>query len=320
MTTNELGNRLGNYFTEVGCAHVAGVDFVTVHNQWDIVGSSFTGKSQNLTQVEKLHFLKALPEVIVHPNKVDEATAVQRVQEHCKCTRYCWQDPNAAWLKSLPLIQKIMRDAITAYFLNIKATNTTINQDTDITNAKPGEYLPLVPDVAIQYRCGDNIGFSYMYGILPFTAFPSRIPENAKYIYVLSDHPSRAPHSPYTSKCEMILQHLLAYILQHRPNATVVIKRGGDMFLDYARLSFANVTICSASSYCFWAAISNTKGTVHFPCSVLIAGADNIGLAPNMTALGLNNFHWIGEPAYISNFRNYKPWTLILDVLKGITP
>ncbi len=41
------------------------------------------------------------------------------------------------------------------------------------------------------YRCGDNIGFSYMYGILPFFAFPDRIPKDAKYIYVLSDHPSR---------------------------------------------------------------------------------------------------------------------------------
>ena len=67
LTTNELGNRLGNYFTEVGCAHVAGVDFVTVHNQWDVVG---THHGQNLTLGEKIHFLKALPAIIVNPNKV----------------------------------------------------------------------------------------------------------------------------------------------------------------------------------------------------------------------------------------------------------
>ena len=67
LTTNELGNRLGNYFTEVGCAYVAGVDLVTVHSQWDVVG---THHGQNLTLGEKVHFLKALPEVIVHPNKV----------------------------------------------------------------------------------------------------------------------------------------------------------------------------------------------------------------------------------------------------------
>lgn len=67
LTTNELGNRLGNYFTEVGCAHVAGVDFVTVHNQWDVVG---THHGQNLSLGEKIHFLKALPDVIVNPNKV----------------------------------------------------------------------------------------------------------------------------------------------------------------------------------------------------------------------------------------------------------
>jgi hypothetical protein len=66
-----------------------------------------------------------------------------------------------------------------------------------MTNASPEEQakLPIIPDVTIQYRCGDNIQFSYMYGILPYTAFPSRIPANAKHIYVVSDHPTRALHA-----------------------------------------------------------------------------------------------------------------------------
>ena len=84
--------------------------------------------------------------------EVDEATAIKRMHEHCKCTRYCWQDPGAAWLKSLPLIQRIMREAITSYYLNTKVINTTVTPETDITNAKPGQFLPIVPDVAIQYR------------------------------------------------------------------------------------------------------------------------------------------------------------------------
>ena len=128
-----------------------------------------------------------------------------------------------------------------------------------MTTATPEEIktLPIVPDVALQYRCGDNIQFSYMYGILPFTAYPSRIPTTAKYIYVLSDHPSRALHAAYTSKCQMILQGLFEFLKKERPQATIVVKRGGDLFLDYARLAFAKVTICSASTYCLWPALAS---------------------------------------------------------------
>jgi hypothetical protein len=83
------------------------------------------------------------------------------------------------------------------------------------------------------------------------------------------------------------------------------------MFLDYARLAFANVTICSVSSYCLWPALAN-RGQVHFPLSSLVAGADSMELAPNLAP----NFHWIDEPKIISSFKNVRPWTAIIDILK----
>lgn len=58
------------------------------------------------------------------------------------------------------------------------------------------------------------------------------------------------------------------------------------------------------------------KGTVHFPLSSLVAGADSIELAPALAS----NFHWINEPKLISNFKGIKPWNKILDVLTGKTP
>jgi hypothetical protein len=167
LMVNELGNRLGNYFTEVGCAEQAGLNFIAVHPQFDLHGSHHGVHNHSSLNIDKLAFLNALPEIIVHPNATfDEGLAIKQIQQECHCTRYCWQDKGAAWVKSIPSIQKYMRQAITSYFLKSKITSTTINNDTDITNAKEGQVLPIVPDVAIQYRCGDNIGFSYMYGIL----------------------------------------------------------------------------------------------------------------------------------------------------------
>jgi len=181
-----------------------------------------------------------------------------------------------------------------------------------------------------------------MYGILPFFAFPSRIPADAKFIYVLSDHPTRAAHSPYSGRCQVILKGLFDYLLGHFPNATIVVKRGGDVFLDYARFAFSKVTICSASSYCLCKflyfspdfqsgnfnvslifnlaavvgpALAN-KGTVHFPLSSLIAGADTMELAPQLAP----NFHWIDKPGIISNFKNIRPWTKVVPILAGLEP
>jgi hypothetical protein len=52
--------------------------------------------------------------------------------------------------------------------------------------------------------------------------------------------PARLPVQ-YTSRCQGILQGLFDYLKAARPNATIVVKRGGDLFLDYARLAFSKV-------------------------------------------------------------------------------
>jgi hypothetical protein len=287
LITAELGNKLGNYFNEIACAERSGLHFMSIHKQWDLTGSHHdktiidSEKKQiklNDDNKHKLAFLHALPELIIHDSPLPENEARDMIQKECKCNRYCWQDRDAPWVKTIPSISKYLISAISSYLETIDTKQgTLIAPDTDITNAKPGAILPLIPDVAIQYRCGDNIGFSYMYGVLPFYAFLPRIPNNTELIYVLSDHPSRAVHSPYSSRCQTILNGLFEYLTEKFPKSTIVIKRGGDLFLDYARLSLAKTTICSASSYCLWPALAN-NGTVHFPLSSLVAGADSLEL------------------------------------------
>mmetsp|Transcript_12461 Transcript_12461/g.11298 ORF Transcript_12461/g.11298 Transcript_12461/m.11298 type:complete len:390 (-) Transcript_12461:8-1177(-) len=310
LKTHELGNKLGNYFQELACAEVSGIHFIATHKEWDLTGSSTISNDS-----QKLKFLNGLPDIVLHDLPVDYNQAVANVEKFCSCTQYCWQDSKAPWLNTLPSIRKYIRQAIEAYHSTVNVNITVLSNATDLTNAKNLDELPLIPDVAIQYRCGDNIAFSYMYGILPFYAFPSRIPPNAKYIYVLSDHPTRSANSPYSVRCPLIMQGLFDYLVENFPNATIVIKRGGDLFLDYVRLAKANTTICSASTYCFWPALAS-YGTVYFPVSYLIAGADNLSLAPNLTS----NFIWIGEPGIISSFKNIRPWTQVVDMLKGKIP
>ena len=333
LMTKELGNRLGNYWTEVACADAIGSHFMAIHKQFDISGAF---QESNYTSIRRFHkktqliynnstrlaFLNALPDIIQHQNPVEYSVAIERSKKECKCTRYCWQDIGSPWVNRTSYIGKYMLTAIDNYFLLTQGVNhnvsvvygTIVEMETDFTNARIDEELPLIPDVTIQYRCGDNIQFSYMYGILPDTAFLPLIPKNAKYIYVLSDHPKRALHAQFTSRCHTILQGLFHYLNDTNPQATIVVKRGGDIFLDYARMAYSNITICSASTYCLWPALANTVrgGQVYFPLTPLIAGADNRQLAPDFGS----KFIWLDDPVY-SDFRKVRPWTNIVEILSG---
>eukprot|EP01031_Cornospumella_fuschlensis_P026889 gene26889-32496_t len=310
LETRELGNRLGNYFHEVTCAEAAGLHFVAIHPQWDVTNSINGNQSKEIKN--RLAFLQALPDAIVHASPLDRFHSSDRLQKYCKCSRYCWQHSDAPWVNRTNTIASILRGSVNAYLASLgEQARTEIDPEHDLTNAPPGSDLPIIPDVALQYRCGDNLGFSYRYGILPFTAFDSRIPSNSKHIYVLSDHPSRSLHNPNTARCKLILEKLFEYLKRKFPSAVVVVKRGGDLFLDYARLTLAKVAICSASSYCFWPAVSNPH-TAYFPLTPLIAGADNMQLAVPFGP----HFHWMNE-SYVSSFKGLRPWTQIVDVLEG---
>lgn len=139
------------------------------------------------------------------------------MKEQCHCLQFCWENNQAPWLQRVPLIGEVLRPAIDAYVkaADAERTGTVLNREIDRTTAMLDEFLPLVPNVTIQYRCGDNVGFGKTkYGLLPFAAYkPPRIPtEIAKYIYIIADSPQRSAHHAYSSRCETILNKLYAYL------------------------------------------------------------------------------------------------------------
>ena len=88
--------------------------------------------------------------------------------------------------------------------------------------------LPLIPNVTIQYRCGDNIGFGKTrYGLLPFSTYTNSNRINkvtARYIYVIADRfllimllffllMNEIRKSTYNSNDENILYNGVDYII-----------------------------------------------------------------------------------------------------------
>lgn len=338
INTIYFGNHIGTYLNEVACAHESGANFVAVRAISHEGAHPETPQDQKtIEQLRQDAFLEALPQLIVHPNPLPRAEVKAQVAGKCNCQKYCWADPNAAWVRSIPLIRQLMQTASDAYFHHddrLTSEGTRLDEARDsIIHPKPNaefatyttpliehnttSFLPLVPDTAIQYRCSDNLGFRYGamgYGILPFRAITKRIKADDLYIYVLAEQAERTHPNPY---CNVILMSLISYIHRRFPASTVVLKRGGDPLLDYVRFINAKTTVCSASTFCFFAGIS-TRGTTHFPLTNLIIQADpSITNEKNAPDFG-PNFKWIFETEAIFHFK--KATSELLELLEKDAP
>ena len=140
------------------------------------------------------------------------------------------------------------------------------------------------------YRCGDNLAiFKYGYGLLPFHAILKLIPMDARFVYILTDS-GAGP-----SNCHEIVERCAQYLRDRLPHTMDIrIVRGGNALVDFTRLMYANTTICSASTFCFFAGLANNGSNVHFPLTKLIAKPPD--------ALYGEHFHWIPEPQVRSTY------------------
>lgn len=325
--TQSFGNYLGYYLNDLACSDISGMHFLSVHaditfqyHQSSLdLAAKLSSPEHTARPSNSLLFFQHLPDVIPHPHPLSDS--LQLVARHCQCEKYCWEDPKAPWLQRIELIAQVIRHAIDGYaehthamemgtLLNtydIKpAANVSTTKRTSNRKRRKGwkydyGWLPLVPNVTIQYRCGDNLNLGKGYGLLPFSTYTKESilkkgelqEADVEYIYVLTEEPARSRiYTPCKACCTTILHKLFHFLSNQFPSAYVVIKRGGDMFLDYARISRSNVVFCSASTFCLWPALTNAHGIIHMPYTSLLAGASNASVAPKLT----KNIFWMDAP------------------------
>jgi hypothetical protein len=175
---------------------------------------------------------------------------------------------------------------------NTRVVQSTKDTTISTTNAND-ELLPLLPNVTIQIRCSDmlycmsSLGCQVPgggYGVLPFSAYLDLIPNGTSLIYILSDSPKRANQG---KDCGIVLDELVAYLSAQFPHTDVYVKRGGSVFLTMVQMMYSPITICSASTFCFWPALASTS-KVYFPRTSTIANRTMPYLTPA--------WNWILEP------------------------
>lgn len=300
---DSLGNALGNYFEAISCADLAGMDFMAVAKIWE--PKTFDAGNA---------FLDRLPVVRESRAPSSPEVAMARLRVSCACPGSCHERPYAAWVQNAGNLRSILSDALDNFLrLSGALSSKLVVGPSDLSSAAPGTALATIPDAAIHYRCGDN--FIGHYGFVPFSAFKDRVPADAKTIYVLAERRSRktAGKEHLAGKCDAIFGAMLAYLKEHFPAASVVIRRGDDIYVDFARLALAKTTICSASTFCLWPALmhSNSSGAAaYFPKTKLVVGGRT-----DVVRLG---FQWFDEPSVVQGAAfAYAPTEQLLSRLGG---
>ena len=275
---DSFGNTLSHYFETMVCASVVGAHFLTVAK----VYNPRTGDADSA-------LVGSLPDIILNSKPVDRATAQKRIKTKCACKRMCHESAASSWHSSVgvALIHSVIQHAVEGF---MQHRDTTSGEGRfwqvpagSLSTVAALTTLPLIPTVALHYRCGDN--FVGEYGFLTFTAITSRVRdfldsqplqhEQEMTIYILAekrDRKSGGANIKLARICDILLPAFHAHLVKSFPQAkAIVLNRGGDMHVDFARLALAPVTICSVGTFCLWPALGNNN-TVHYPQTKMILG------------------------------------------------
>ena len=275
---DSFGNMLSHYFETMVCASVVGAHFLTV-------AKVYSPRTRNAETA----LIRNLPDIILNSNPVDSATAQRRIRGKCLCKRMCHESAASIWHSSVgvALIHSVVQHAVEGFMQHRESTSGEGRfwrvPAGSISTAAAITVLPLIPTVAIHYRCGDN--FVGEYGFVAFTAIASRVrdflgskpqlSEQEMTVYILAEKRDRRNtgiHIKLAPICDMLLPALHAHLVKSFPQAkAIVLIRGGDIHVDFARLALAPLTICSVGTFCLWPALGNNN-TVHYPQTKMILG------------------------------------------------
>jgi hypothetical protein len=153
--------------------------------------------------------------------------------------------------KSIPLIPFDTVAVLIIAFCTIYCSSLSSTQ----SQVSPYIFIFLCIDVAIHYRCSDNL-YGGM-GLLSFGTLLKLIPADSRTVYLFTEYGNRLKGTPLAQAATHILHRLYSILSLAFPHAVIVIKRGGNEATAVAQLTLAKkVTICSASTFCFWSGIN----------------------------------------------------------------
>lgn len=313
---NQFGNLIGIYLNEFACATQAHSHIVVIPVGFNKDFKDEPGHGDS--------FMKSLSTVYVHPNPADSADkAIELYQRKCLCLLSCWEHSSPSWLKFIPEIRDILGRALSAesfashinsgteHFIEGKISELAVGENVTVmgreirgTTGRLVEavsasfMLPLIPTVAIQFRCSDN--FQHVMGLTPLVAIFDRLDDlglaDNHTIYIATEHPKRLRSKHLENLCPYLVNFIQTELAQRYPNVLVSIRRG-HILETWRQFNEARFVFCSASTFCIWPAIANRKGVVYYPRTrILGSGLWHL----NRHKYNVTNVHLIGDYDLVS--------------------
>ena len=304
--TGNLGNRMGEWLYYVGCRYAAGAHLILV--PWPRLVDEIEQYESNYYYdgrfaVTRRIFSEQFPHYIMNPHPASNMSeALEKAMKMCRKISFPWELPLDLtqyipfWRELLPrafhnVTQQVVVNSSTLtnpsylHFLNGLENSShfhrAIGNEMMSRPLDTRSHLPMYPDVAIHYRCSDNVMFPKM-GLLPYDVILRRVPADAKHIMILTEFGNVAAKDisdiPTRSVCRSAIQALYERLTARFPSARVVARAGYDVFLAFSILMHSRVVVCSASTFCFHAALPNAKGEVHVPLTKLLYGTSGMQL------------------------------------------
>ena len=243
LGTGSLGNCLGYYYQTRAFCEAVGLDYL----------------SAPLLPKYKETFLAALPLIQVHmTGNFSKKMAFRFFDE---CPAYVHQCRRSRFLHYLPTVRKELSEALLPF--------------------KRHDF-----EVAVHFRCGDVLKADAPgYGLLRYQALKELLgSESPKRITVLTQPVGpecRTNDCPFLETCRTIYSDLARWLSKTYPKSKTLVVSIRDVSETMAALTFARKLICSSSSMCLFAAITNENESF-LPISELFFNGSSLDLGPNI--------------------------------------
>jgi len=300
LPSSRIGNFLGFYFEALSCASIVGMHF-KANNDGQLIAHFERFVNSQIKEDRIQTFVSALPHSVeISSPSLNQSFYLDRMKTYCQCDAFCYQYYSGAWRHKVDMIGSVFTNALAnvlwkTYEIpmetillfgseSLRGVKLEKSKNVEIITqgTESATSLRLIPDTTLHVRCSDIMVIpDQAYGFLPFEVYKSLIPPATKLLYILSDSHHRANEGAI---CKVILTSLMEYLTPLFPSTSIVLIRGGSQLTSMTQMVFSNVTVCSASTFCFWPALASNN-TVYYPLTSMILN----GTTPKLTS----QFHWI---------------------------
>jgi len=167
ITSTNIGNHLFSYFLNAACAKATGAHFLAPF----LINNDLATATKNISAYS-YNFYDQLPSIVQHNEPKEHMIQTHVMKDHCFCHLKCFAANTKILANTLPWMVDQLQNMVKNYkmkFIELYGEEQAYTHPITKQNLT----IPLIPDVAIHYRCGDIVDHDRFplsgVGLMPFS-------------------------------------------------------------------------------------------------------------------------------------------------------